>query len=301
MAIPVLSSVTPAAGPTSGGDLVRLVGSGFAARVAVRFGAAQAQARPVRFEAGLAIVDVTTPPHPEGLVSVVVENLDAAGAPVPGAFASLPDAYHYTRAALVGESNLTRLIRALLRMLKAQVAENTSMAVAVDYDATPDDALRVVTLATLPSLVLSGPTVRESRFYATNVLAEDVVPGIAGPELQRRRPAITVDLAFVLTAASDRTAELLNLMASVGAFLNRNRWLTLARDPEHPERGAVRWEMDPEGEFRTNLRGQSDVRVFTAGLVVRGFDLDEGLPMDLGKAVAGAGPDLSTQVLGGSP
>ena len=133
------------------------------------------------------------------------------------------------------------------------------------------------------------------------MLAEDVVPGIAGPELQRRRPALTVDLAFVLTAASDRTAELLNLMASVGSFLNRNRWLTLARDPEHPERGAVRWEMDPEGEFRTNLRGQSDVRVFTAGLVVRGFDLDEGLPMDLGKAVAGAGPDLSTQVLGGSP
>jgi len=301
MAAPVLSSVTPAAGPTSGGDLVRLVGSGFAARVAVWFGTMNAEVRSVRLESGVGLVDVVTPPHPEGLVAVTVENLDAAGAGIPGEVASLPDAYRFARAALVGESNLTRVIRALLRMLKAQVAENTSMAVAVDYDATPDDALRVVTLATLPSLVLSGPTVRESRFYATNVLAEDVVPGLAGPELLRRRPALTVDLAFVLTAASDRTAELLNLMASVASFLNRNRWLTIPRDPDHPERGVVRWELDPEGEFRTNLRGQSDVRVFTAGLVVRGFDLDEGLPMDLGKAVAGGGPDLSTQVLGGGP
>ena len=52
-------------------------------------------------------VDVTTPPHPEGLVSVVVENLDAVGTVVPGELASLPDAYRYTRAALV-ESLLER-------------------------------------------------------------------------------------------------------------------------------------------------------------------------------------------------
>ena len=30
MAIPTLASVTPGAGPASGGDLVRLVGTGFA-------------------------------------------------------------------------------------------------------------------------------------------------------------------------------------------------------------------------------------------------------------------------------
>ena len=37
---------------------------------------------------------------------------------------------------------------------------------------------------------------------------------------------------------------------------------------------------------------RDDVRVFTCGLVVRGFDIDEGLPMDLGKAVADA-PELA--------
>ena len=212
---------------------------------------------------------------------------------------TLADAYRFERTALVREATVTLVVRTLLRMLKAQVLANTSMSVALDYDATPDDQLRVVTLASLPSLVLSGPTVRPSRFYASNVPHEDVVDGVSGPELVRRKPPLTVDMAFTLTAASDRTAELLNLLASVASFLNRNRWLSVLRDPDQPELGEVRWEMDPDGDFRTNLRGASDVRVFTVGLIIRGFDLDEGLPMDLGKAVDGA--EVDTVPLGGLP
>jgi len=58
--------------------------------------------------------------------------------------------------------------------------------------------------------------------------------------------------------------------------------------------------LDPEGALRPNLRGQDDVRVFTCCFVVRGFDLDEGLPMDLGKAVAEAGAELSNVAYGGA-
>jgi hypothetical protein len=94
----------------------------------------------------------------------------------------------------------------------------------------------------------------------------------------RRRPPYTVDLVFTLTAASDRTVELLNLMAAVATFLNRNRWVELPRDPGDPGAGTTRWEMDPEGEFQTRLDGPDDVRVFSCGFVVRGFDIDEGLP-----------------------
>ncbi|MDF1524284.1 MAG: hypothetical protein P1P87_15890, partial [Trueperaceae bacterium] len=70
--------------------------------------------------------------------------------------------------------------------------------------------------------------------------------------------------------------------------------------PARPEIGAVRWEMDPDGDFRTNLRGRDEIRVFTCGLVIRGFDIDEGLPMDLGKAVADA-PELDATPIGGAP
>ena len=52
--------------------------------------------------------------------------------------------------------------------------------------------------------------------------------------------------------------------------------------------------------MRTNLYGRDDLRVFTCGLVVRGFDLDEGLPMDWGKSVTET-PELQTQRLGGAP
>ena len=57
--------------------------------------------------------------------------------------------------------------------------------------------------------------------------------------------------------------------------------------------------------FQTRLDGPDDVRVFSCGLVVRGFDIDEGLPMDRGKAVDGT--ELETDVLppaaptGGTP
>ena len=55
--------------------------------------------------------------------------------------------------------------------------------------------------------------------------------------------------------------------------------------PRTGDAGTVRWEMDPEGDFQTRLDGPDDVRAFNCGFVVRGFDIDEGLPLDLGKAV----------------
>ena len=127
------------------------------------------------------------------------------------------------------------------------------------------------------------------------------MPGASGPELMRRRPPYTVDLSFTLTAASDRTVELLNLMAAVATFLNRNRWVELPRDPDDPATAAARWEMDPEGEFQTRLDGPDDVRVFSCGFVVRGFDIDEGLPLDVGKAVAEAELDAVAIPPGGAP
>jgi hypothetical protein len=59
--------------------------------------------------------------------------------------------------------------------------------------------------------------------------------------------------------------------------------------------------MDPEGELQTRLDGPDDVRAFTCGFVVRGFDLDEGLPADLGRAVAEAVLETEPIAPGGAP
>lgn len=57
---------------------------------------------------------------------------------------------------------------------------NVSTTVSVDYDDTPADGLNVIALAKVPPLVLPGRTLRRNRFYAANVLGEDVVPGPSG-------------------------------------------------------------------------------------------------------------------------
>lgn len=131
-------------------------------------------------------------------------------------------------------------MRQILRELKRQVLSKVSATVSVDYDDTTVDGLNVIAMAKVPSLVLSGPTLRPNRFHSANVPHEDVVGGLAGPELVRRKPPYTVDLVSTLTAASERTAALFNLMAAVATFLNRNRWLELARAPADASRGVVR-------------------------------------------------------------
>jgi hypothetical protein len=301
MAKPTLTSISPLSGPASGGDLVTLHGA-FAARVEVRFGDAPAIIVSVRDEAGVSIAQVRTPGHAEAPVDVTLSNIDAAGKPVAGESITLAGTYRFLRPRIVREADLTRLIRALLRELKRQVIENVSLSVAVDFDDAPLEGLDVTAIAKLPSLVLSGPRIKENRFYSTNTLEEEVVAGAKGPEIRRRRPPFTVDVEFALTGASDRAIELLNMMTAVAAFLDRNRWLSMERDPASPTAGEVRWEMDASGELQTNLDGKDDVRAFTWGLVIRGFDVDEGLPLDLGKAVAEGGADIGVApIAGGVP
>lgn len=283
MAIPMLQSVTPTEGPTSGGDLLRFVGSDFAGRVSVSIGGLPAVVLAVREEAGASIADVRTPARELGTVDVTLQNLDTLGAPVLGELATLAAAYRYLRPRVVEESELTRLVRQLVRELKRQVLANVSTSVSVDYDESPPDG--VIAMANVPSLVLAGPTLRQNRFYSSNVALEELTQGPNGPEFTRRKPAFTVDLVFTITATSSRTAELLNLIAAVATFLNRNRWLKLDRSPGDTNLGRVRWEMDADGDLRTQLESKSDVRAFTWGLVVRGFDVDEGLLLDRARPV----------------
>jgi hypothetical protein len=296
--VPTLRSVTPAAGPASGGDVVTIVGTGLGASVAVAFGAAAATVLSVRDEGGLSIVHARPPAHAEAVVDLAVTNLDAAGAPIAGETAKLANAYRFLRARIVRESDLTRIVRALLRELKRQVIENVSLSVAIDFDDNVLDGLDVTAIASLPSLVLTGPHLRENRFYSSNEALEEVVVGPAGPEIQRRRPPLTVDVGFAITGASDRAVELINMIAATTTFLNRNRWLVLDRDPANPAAGTVRWEMDADGELRTDLDGKADVRAFTWGLVVRGVDVDEGLPLDLARAVTDEGATVGVGVVG---
>jgi hypothetical protein len=75
----------------------------------------------------------------------------------------------------------------------------------------------------------------------------------------------------------------------------------MPRDPGDASAGTARWEMDPDGEVQTRLDGEDDVRVFSWGLVIRGFDLDEGLLLDRGRIVEKLEFTTSPVSLGGLP
>lgn len=278
MTKPQLQAIKPAFGPSSGGDLVRLLGAHFAYNIGVFFDDTPGSIVTLRHEGDISIADIRTPSHAPGHVNVTVRNLAPDGNVIPGEETTRPAFYQFERIQLIQESILTSLVRRLLDKLKKSVMATARMSVAVDYRHAAIEGTEIIALAELPSLVLTGPRIYENRFYSSNVPIEQVFYEEA--EMLRRRPALTVDLEFTLTGASDRTVELLNLLAATTTFLNRNKWIDMHRNPANSSSELVRWEMDMQGELRTQFDPTHDLRAFRCGLIIRGFDLDEGLPLD---------------------
>jgi hypothetical protein len=298
MATPTITSIQPAHGPSSGQTLLMIAGTGMRLppappangptagglpqTVAIRIGGMPATRVLVR-EAGGTIATCLTPPGTPGPADILLQNLDGAGEPIAGEAVLLPSAFTYERPALATESSLTRLIRTLLRALKAQVIENVNLTVHTDFDASPEDGLHLAAVARLPALVLAGPELRQNRAYSMNQQPVRALRDAEGFAVHR--VPYTVDVGFTLIGITDRTAELINLMNLCTLFLHKNKHLVMARDPNDPDAGHVAYEMDfaPGGQFQVRSQpNESNVRHFVGELVIRGFDIDEpqGIPIE---------------------
>jgi len=298
MAVPTITTRTPAAGLTSGRTFVTLVGTGMRlppppppsgptsgvlpVTVDVLFGALRASRVSVRDDPANppdgTIVTCLSPPQAPGTVDLTLRNLDDDGNPIAGEEITLAAAFTYERASLTRESALTRLVRTLLRSLKAQVLENLSLTVHTDFDDATGDQLHVAAVSKLPALVIVGPELDENRFYSLNELAEDGGGDAVGLPFTLRRVPYTVDLTFQLVGMSEHTVELLNLMRLCTTYFHKNKVLEMDRDPDDPSKGRVAYEMDfvAGGQFKVESRpSDSNVRHFAGTFVIRGFDIDE--------------------------
>jgi hypothetical protein len=287
---PSIESVSPAAVGAAGGELVRIVGAGIGASVAVVFGARAADVVSVIPDGARVFVDVRAPASEAGDVALVLQNLDAGGAPIPGETASVP--FRFVRALLGVESDLTRLVRTLLRALKSQVIANAATPVSLDYR---EQVSSVIPVAKVPSLTVLGPDIRENRVYATNETAERATLGPAGPEVEILRPPVAVDLRFVLEVVTNTTADHLNLFTALVNFFHRNPYITIERDGRDPSAGTVKFPLFADGEARTarveDARGRKDDRhAFEWGLVVRGFPIDDHIAT--GRAQPASGVEI---------
>jgi hypothetical protein len=286
MAVPTVGACSPSVIYT-GGQFVTLTGTNFrlpatpgpstgplpppTPTVAVTIGGVAATSVAVYSTTQLSCIAAA---HDEGAVSISVQNLNNAGAPISGELATAAGLLSYKRAALTDESDFTRLTRALLRELKRQIIDNVVLTVATDFDSTPGgSSFDITEFAQLPALVVQGPiAVDDDRPY------DDVLRPISstGPSTwERSRTPRTVDVSYRIFGLDDKMVRAHNLLALVLQFFHLNMTLKLDRDPADLSKGSVQYELISSGDFAfTSQPNASDVRSFAGTVIIRGFQIE---------------------------
>ncbi len=223
-------------------------------------------------------------PEVEDIVPSMVRvvNLDPdTGEELPGISeeTTVVDGWKYRRPQLDSfnsPGNLKRMVRQVLQTFKRQIIPNVALTTHTDYDDTVSDMLNLVALAELPALVLTGPELRNNRFYSLN--QPQYIQSPTNPrEFNRLRPAKTVDLVFGMIGADDHSGVAINLQDVVEQFFEVNKFMELDRDSDDPGKGRVQFEMELIDEPSiASAPNESNVRHFTGSFEIRGFDIELG-------------------------
>ena len=129
-----VTDIYPAKGYTSAGQVVFIKGSGLSEATTVVFGGEVAEVIGVRDQRdGEFIMSVRTPIATPGLVSIelINEGEDETY--------TLESSYTYMKSVLVGDSMVTKVTRAVIRNLKAQIMDNVMVVPNRDYDSATAD------------------------------------------------------------------------------------------------------------------------------------------------------------------
>jgi hypothetical protein len=231
--VPTLTAVTPAAGLTKGGSVVRLVGTGFRtppAPLALGYvGGAAPQTVSVQFGGtaclradALSATLIACRPAPWAgdytlalplALTVRVANLDDAGVEILGEVAVLPAAYTVSRPGIAAEGSLQRAVRAILLSLRRGVLANTHLAMSRDYDGDLGTPARDV--ATLPAITLIGPTLTWMRDNARTAMPPAADPWDASLGWRAAAPPPRVDVRFDVRVAATGATHAFGLLQAL--------------------------------------------------------------------------------------
>ncbi len=286
MPVPTVTSISPPSGHTGGRTLCTVTGTGFKVHppppatgptpapvpsVQVTIGG---EVCPAVWVLSATMLRCLTPIHdPSGIPAtetadaivasdLVVENLDAAGDPVPGESATLAECYSFHRP--VFDASVTtateRAIKALITELARQVHPNVQFQPHTDYDDDTGDGLNVCQFASLPGIGLVGLRMVTPQDVADR--EQMVVELPDGSAAVRRQPVIR-DVLLTCIAASDNTAELLWLEAVLAQFARKNGTV---RSVDRAEE----WVLDySRGGGETFGNREAGVEYFTAEFAIR--------------------------------
>jgi len=298
MAVPTLSSITPAAGTPTGGQVIAIVGTNF--RLPTPPGAAipvPAAPPPVRVLFGatpspdVAVVSSTrllvrvpkralpvVGPNTlaSELVDVTVENIDDSGVLIPGETVTADDAYEYIRPPiavnLAGKYGVTRVTETLVDLLRSECLANTMPETGTDYD--PNTSTIKIESARTPQLVVTGPDLEFNAFFTFR--GAYLVPGPQALEGFRRRRHRVVDLNYEIVGVTNDSIQLNNLIEVLALVVERNPTLRFELTPGQGDfiDLEMRWTSDPSYERQGADPGLiSDLRVFRGALQLRGYPL----------------------------
>lgn len=295
MPVPTITSVSPSKVFTGGRSLVEIRGTGFRTwtippptgrpsgpylpPVEVLFGGAPGYQVGVVSSERLFVrvpkcpLPVVKPAYGEGSVNVVVMNLADSGVPLAGEVATFVNGLTYQRVQLGIESPVARVTRQLVRDMRQQIIANVATVQSSDFDLNTSDLLNIVDVATLPSLVIFGPSMVENRLFSVSgrVYSREV-----GLENDRFNAPDTDDLIYSFVGVTEQKIEAINLEVLVRQFFRHNRWLTLDRDPANPYAGQLYYDLlldETQGVgFNVTPDQKSNLRSFSGTFIVRGFD-----------------------------
>jgi hypothetical protein len=299
MAIPTIATISPDNVPTGGRTLIEITGTNFKVptlppallepspdpipTVEVLFNTTPGTEVAVISATRLFILVPKSPisvnaanNYGEGSVDVTINNLDDNGDPIVGETVTLADGLAYSRAQLATQSDFARLIRDLIHEFRLQTIPNVSISTHTEFDPNTGDLLNITGLAQLPGIALIGPDLVENRFYSQNKpqVSLSSTPG----EYLKRRVGYTVDMEFTIVGVSDLKMEILNLMAAVNSYFERNKYIEFQRDASDSSLGTVQYEIDltADGDLKTiETPNDSNIRAFSGRFVIRGFDMQD--------------------------
>jgi len=301
-----ISSVSPTAGHTGGKTIVEIDGTGFVVpatpppapvtgltpvappSMAVFFGNVPAlMVSVVNATTILAVAPPTAPtadsngiPQLATTVAISVMPLDGSGNPIPGQGATLAAAYTFQLPDLTIESDLTRVIRTWIGLVRAQVTPNFSWPKSTDFDQATGDFLSLVDLPRLPGLVIADATLRTNDFYSLRAPV-DVDNGDG--TFTTKAPPDTVDIVMTIVGVTNDPTELLNLTAAFKRFLHKNPSLVMVRDPSNLALGSVQYELawwEGKEVKVTSAANANNLSHFAYDVAIVGFDIEDmpGLP-----------------------
>lgn len=260
MTVPTIASITPAAGRSTGTNLVEIVGTGFrlppAPPSSGYLGGPQPRTVDVRFEGVvspwayvasptliLARVPAWSGPYDVPwpiAVDVRVANLDDAGVEIPTEFVVRLDGYAYQQPALAAEPYLQRVCRELVRLFRRHLVPNVWLTIDVDYTDSPADQDRLRALA--PVIHLVGPGGPLNRFDSVN--REEPVDDPTNPaRWVARREAVVADLTFEVRCYAATSRQLFALGQAFTLFQRDVVELRVPDDPALPSGAAKVYEV----------------------------------------------------------